>query len=1161
MTEILLTSSVLILTLLILRRLFRRTVSRRVQYALWGLVLLRLLVPFSLPAAEFSLLTAAEPMVENTEALYVRAGRETVRGQDGAPVMGPPSAPFFAVGPATEDNTYTFQSRDSLGSPVVVQADYQRQFRLEDVLSPVWYGGMAVMAVWLILSNLLFWKKLRRHRVPYAVEGARLPVYLAETGLPSPCLFGLLRPAVYLTPAAVASPESLRHVLAHEEAHARHLDPLWSLLRGVCLVVFWFDPLVWWAALASRTDCELACDEGALRRLGEAERVPYGRTLLALIPVRKAPANPLLSATTMTSDKKRLMDRITRIAENRKTLGAALFAVISLAALVCAVTFTGAKASPEKPRPLTQEELDYFNGEFFTEAYGQGENRRRQFLTSVYDSPQSIDLYELLYNGTGLPETISEEERRDLEELYGPELSLSVSYIKISKVNIETFLLENTGVAFQDTYRGSLDRFWWMLAYESYYHSFPDSPASSYYDTRRYLEPVTFTSGTREGDTVRLLYEGEFYSDSTDYTTLSRGPLCLTLREKPEGGWWFVSNEWDLTDRTPAAPDWEPIITIPLDGLEPYEPKAPEMVPFAYDYLEMLDSPEDPSHILGDYCLLFFRNGEGRVFAGVQNMLLSSWPPAFWSFVPGQSGTWSTSFFRDLMGHDGFCITITDSEGPFYRRNDYYYLNEDGQPVHLARVDGWPELIDLDGDGQKELVSQAFYAGEFYFARDGKHYRADLDELLRPFWPEDTLFTCDSWDAASRSLPFQAWTHAYSSIAGASHREYRTLYFDGENLLVYNDQRHFDGHMSGWFDEYPEVKEAALEAVRQEFDAAGASYDDWRVTDIDGARVLELAGQSYRVWRVSCEFHSQELQDMPGTNAQDRWADPFGPERLYLIFRDDSQDEFHTNLTYLFSMRQYLWPTEAQLPERLAQAADIPNAAAVQAQAVLDTIMKKNTVTITLLASEGGGSYKADPQIWSDRAAEFTEHYNWSYAEDPGDMPATSLLLMDGSNSFRFWPDSDLVLLHTYQEDTWLRAEPTPPGTPHIFYPIRTWYLIAAGSSVPIQETLEKILAGAAAFVFTSPEGIETRAADIGRFSRIESFTGDYQWTFAPDAYTRSPITLEISSQDGSFTFSPYNALVKLQLPGEDAYWFSVPPDARGGYIYDLVYGWYEAAE
>ena len=64
MKDVLITSSVLILVLLALRQVFRKTISRRVQYALWGLVLVRLLVPVSLPAVEHNVLTAAEPVLQ-----------------------------------------------------------------------------------------------------------------------------------------------------------------------------------------------------------------------------------------------------------------------------------------------------------------------------------------------------------------------------------------------------------------------------------------------------------------------------------------------------------------------------------------------------------------------------------------------------------------------------------------------------------------------------------------------------------------------------------------------------------------------------------------------------------------------------------------------------------------------------------------------------------------------------------------------------------------------------------------------------------------------------------------------------------------------------------------------------------------------------------------
>lgn len=81
MSEILMTSSVLIVLLLILRQAFRKAIPCRVQYALWALVLVRLLVPVNLPAVDFSVLTAAqdvntqvETQLENREVYVLPLG-------------------------------------------------------------------------------------------------------------------------------------------------------------------------------------------------------------------------------------------------------------------------------------------------------------------------------------------------------------------------------------------------------------------------------------------------------------------------------------------------------------------------------------------------------------------------------------------------------------------------------------------------------------------------------------------------------------------------------------------------------------------------------------------------------------------------------------------------------------------------------------------------------------------------------------------------------------------------------------------------------------------------------------------------------------------------------------------------------------------------------
>ena len=330
MKDILITSSVLIIAILLLRFLFRGTISRRVQYALWLLVALRLLIPANLPAMEHNVLSAAErtETVQNIEAIrgvdqIWHASQDMVEGYERGKLM--PETPVTVAENVAPERFERMQTT----------------LKVRNVTEPLWYVGMASMTLWFLAANLRFARKLRRTRVSLDGAESKYPVYLCDDIL-SPCLYGMFRPAIYVTSEAAKDENRLRYVIAHEETHARHLDPLWSRVRSVCLVIWWFDPLVWLAAYCSKADCELACDEGTLARLGESARTSYGETLLALIPVRRG-QNPMLTATTMTAGKRQMKDRIRRIAEHKRPVAVALVLVLALSGIACAATFTGAK--------------------------------------------------------------------------------------------------------------------------------------------------------------------------------------------------------------------------------------------------------------------------------------------------------------------------------------------------------------------------------------------------------------------------------------------------------------------------------------------------------------------------------------------------------------------------------------------------------------------------------------------------------------------------------------------------------------------------------------------------------------------------------------------------------------------------------------------------
>ncbi len=322
MKEIIITSSVLILCIMLIRIIFKGRISSRLRYALWLLVALRLIVPSSaqirmaIGSLEgFRVMDIAETLEEKTEDA---AARFLLRAE------GAQEQSISADGPGSVLIAGTMP----LVRPGIVKG--------------VWKGGMAVMAVWVITVNAVFARRLHKNRKPLEIFGdtGEVKIYTAEC-LSSPCLYGIpFREAVYLTPDVAEDADKLRHVLTHEMCHKRHGDGFWAAVRDILLIVYWMDPLVWAAAALSRRDCELACDEAALAILGDSQKIAYGETLLSIIAGGRKLSDVTCTATTMTESGRRVKERIRYIADKRHMSRAAAAAVLALVLIVSVFVFT-----------------------------------------------------------------------------------------------------------------------------------------------------------------------------------------------------------------------------------------------------------------------------------------------------------------------------------------------------------------------------------------------------------------------------------------------------------------------------------------------------------------------------------------------------------------------------------------------------------------------------------------------------------------------------------------------------------------------------------------------------------------------------------------------------------------------------------------------------
>ena len=922
-----LTASALTAAVLLLRAAFGRRISARLRYALWAVVLARLLVPGQFFTAP----------VEAPRVLPELSVIQTLpRG---------PQTPVEKTGPAQGDTAG--QAVQALPVPAGEEAAApaaRRPLNPRALLGGIWLAGSAAMAAAFLLSNLSFARRLRRLRVPLAAE-CPLPVYTLA-GLPSPCLFGVLRPAVYVTPETAADPEMLRHVLAHEATHFRQGDHIWSLLRCAALAIHWWNPLVWLAAVLSRRDAELACDEGTLRVLGDGERRAYGSTLLALVTAKPRPGDLLRCATTMTGDKRSLRERVRRIARAPKRWLWAAVLSAALALLVCACSFAKSETleTPED-RPLTAEELERFNTEVFN---GDGFNMMNQFLFLAVEAPkdyQQIDLFQLFYNGTGAPMEVTEEERQAVADAaYGGEDPM-VDLVKCPASEMDAVLQKYLGLTLDETDRWCLDRFTYLEEYDAYYDFHGDT---------NYPGEVTFTSGKWKDGKVLLYYEGSGFpglsSGNGEMNMVSSGPACVTLEPQKDGGCRFLSN-WGWNDDPPviptAYPAWEPERVIPLDGVEPY--RAPELqVERRGDAAETLyttrfepyEDRDDGFHI--EIC----RSGDGDLYAAVA---VSATERDCFLTVPGKdSAGWtaegSVEPFTNLFGQSGLRISYYGqlTEHSFGQINDYYTFSGDGTPSLLLRALGNVTEADLDGDGVREVAaSDGWNVSRLFFLRDGTLFEADLDALIHDAWPEAGYLESGFWDPDGRylSMSVEVPLPGYDiTVTG-----YRTLFFDGESLRIYKDESGYTDHISNSLKTPPAevLRQAALFVDTQfqtqaaegygvdgsgrydeeNFGPGNAVWDDWRLTDLTGPSYEDFGDLRIEIWNLSYEIHTTTPDRIVLAGGsylgEDGWCMIGYPGCDYLCFHLDENGK----RTFLFSrMENDCFPGSELFREDLARA-------------------------------------------------------------------------------------------------------------------------------------------------------------------------------------------------------------------------------------------------
>jgi beta-lactamase regulating signal transducer with metallopeptidase domain len=298
-----LSGAVLIAATVPVRSLAVYRLPKRTFVFLWGAVLLRLLLPFSLPP----------PL--------------------GVLAVGGKAAEVFPLISAAQ--TYTSPVRADTASPRSPPALAQASFA-----KAAWLGGTVVCALFFLAAHLRF---RREYKAALPLENAYVAAWLRGQKLRrsvrvgysdrinAPMTYGTLKPVILFPKTADRRDEAcLRYILTHEMTHIRRFDTLLKCLLAAAVCVHWFNPLVWVMYVLANRDIELACDEAVVRAFGETAKPAYALALIGL-EEKKSGFSPLCNNFA----KNAIEERICAIMKTKKP---SFMGILSATVLVVTLT-------------------------------------------------------------------------------------------------------------------------------------------------------------------------------------------------------------------------------------------------------------------------------------------------------------------------------------------------------------------------------------------------------------------------------------------------------------------------------------------------------------------------------------------------------------------------------------------------------------------------------------------------------------------------------------------------------------------------------------------------------------------------------------------------------------------------------------------------------
>lgn len=315
-------SCIIILSVILIRLLLRKA-PKIFSYALWLIVLFRLLCPVSFSAA-FSLLQLLPvSSTEQGQVTYISENFSVPEVPDANQPVSDTERPAPVLLPDKPETSSANPANPFL--PIAVG---------------IWLCGSLIMVLYALISYRKL-KKSLKSAVPEQKNVYRIP----GTSVPFVC--GFFVPHIYL-PDSLGEEEK-NYILMHEQIHIRRGDHFFRLLAYLALCIHWFNPLVWAAFFLSEKDMEMSCDEAVIKRLGQGIKKEYSASLLSFASGRR-----IVSGIPPAFGESNTGSRIKNVLHYKKPANI----VVGIAAILCLIVAGVLIANPHSK--TVEKETEYY---------------------------------------------------------------------------------------------------------------------------------------------------------------------------------------------------------------------------------------------------------------------------------------------------------------------------------------------------------------------------------------------------------------------------------------------------------------------------------------------------------------------------------------------------------------------------------------------------------------------------------------------------------------------------------------------------------------------------------------------------------------------------------------------------------------------------------